>query len=632
MSRSTSRPSSSKGLLAREPSQNNKIDKLDYHPGGRPLLAPDEHNNHTPSSRPSQDTSYAGSFFENVASGIVENERSAMRREVTRYLSFIWALLMCLCAGSITSYSLYAPLFQKHLNYSQLQVNGVSITAELGMYLPVPIWGYSCDRFGPGPPSLLSGLFFGVGYLLAAFTYKSGPPVVQGGGGWPYAVMVLAFVGVGMGTSCMYLSAVTTCAKNFGRGKYKGVALALPIAAFGLSGMWQSQVGSRLLYERTEDGDKGDVDVHRFFLFLGLLLLSMGVIGTFALRIVDEGEMIDEAVDELEQSGLLEDSEFFQPHDTAHRGYGTLPDNHERRLSAEDVDELHQKAAEQRARKAEEARKKTWLLNEETRRFLSDRTMWFLAAGFFLVTGPGEAFINNLGTIIGTLYPDPIFNPPQEGSAMTSAATHVSLVAITSTVARIFTGTLTDLLAPTSSQHQHRRGPNSLAGSIASLSGAEPAPKTKGLEISRLTFLLAFSLLLSLGQVILASGVLQDHGNLFWIVSSCIGAGYGAAFSLTPIIISVVWGVENFGTNWGIVATMPAAGATVYSLLYSGVYDWATEGTTGNGDHEGDGLCHGNLCYAPTFWIMACSVWVACGLWVYAWRGPDGWLRRGILV
>lgn len=159
------------------------------------------------------------------------------------------------------------------------------------MYLPVPIFGYLCDRYGPGVPSLLSGCLFGAGYLLAAFTYRSGPPNMHVDGeehGWPFGLMVLAYIGIGMGTSCMYLSAVTTCAKNFGRGKHKGLALALPIAAFGLSGMWISQVGSRLLYETRPNGSRGDVDVFRFFIFLGCTLLATGIVGMFTLRIIDE--------------------------------------------------------------------------------------------------------------------------------------------------------------------------------------------------------------------------------------------------------------------------------------------------------------------------------------------------------
>lgn len=418
-----------------------------------------------------------------------------------------------------------------------------------------------------------------------------------------------------MGTSCMYLSAVTTCAKNFGRGKHKGLALALPIAAFGLSGMWISQVGSRLLCEKRSDGSRGDVDVFRFFLFLGYTLLATGIIGTFTLQIVDEDAMIDAAVEELEQSGLLEDSAFFR-HGPNENNYGAISD------TASDTESRKAHDAE------EEQRKKAWLLNEETRLFLSDRTMWLLAAGFFLVTGPGEAFINNLGTIIGTLYPPtmPIDEIP------TSAATHVSIVAIMSTIARILTGTLSDVFAPTSDQHQHRRGPNSLVSSMASLPGtSEPEPPKKRFEISRITFLLVFSLMMSVGQLVLASGVVQGHGERFWIVSAAIGAGYGAVFSLTPIIVSVVWGVENFGTNWACVATVPAAGATIWGLLYSAVYQNATEFPIGGGD-QGDTLCFGWACYAPTFWAMAISVWVAALLWLWAWRGPGGWYRRSIIV
>lgn len=182
---------------------------------------------------------------------------------------------------------------------------------------------------------------------------------------------------IGMATTCLYISAVTTCAKNFGRGKYKGLALACPIAGFGLSGMWQSQIGSRVLYERHPDKTKGDVDVFKFFTFLAVTLLAVGMLGTFLLKIVDEEELIDEAVEELERSGLLEDSEFFR----RGRGYGAIDS------SMEDEETEAQRIENAKALEEEEARKKTWLLNEETRRFLKDHTMWWLAGGFFFVSG-----------------------------------------------------------------------------------------------------------------------------------------------------------------------------------------------------------------------------------------------------
>ena len=495
-------------------------------------------------------------------------------------------MLASLCAGSITAYSLYGHLFLSRLHYTQLQVNIVSIAAEVAMYLPVPIFGYLCDRYSPRPLSLFAGVTFGVGYLLAAFTYHQGPPSAAGGSGWPFGVMVLAFVFVGMGTSSMYLGAVTTCAKNFGRGKHKGLALAVPIAAFGLSGMWQSQIGSRLLYEQRPDGSRGDVDVFRFFIFLAATLLVTGLLGAVVLQVVDEEELIDEAVEELERSGLLEDSAFFQRsivHE--HTSYGTL-DSHNRPSTEED-DHHRREAEAKRAREDEETRKKTWLLNVETRRFLADPTMWFLAGGFFLVTGPGEAFINNLGTIIGTLYPPPSSAPPSN-----SAATHVSIVALTSTFARLLTGTLSDLLAPASApppphHHHDQRRPSSTSTS---------SQHRTRFSLSRLPLLLTSTLLLSLGQLLLASGAIQAHPAAFPLVTALIGTGYGALFSLTPIIVSVVWGVGNFGTNWGIVAMVPAAGATVWGVVYSAVYQagarrggWWVGGGGGVGGWGGNG-------------------------------------------
>lgn len=273
------------------------------------------------------------------------------------------------------------------------------------MYLPVSIFGYLCDRYTPSPLALLSGTVFGIGYLLAAIVYKNGPPPDAGGNGYPFWMMVVAFVCVGTATSCMYLAAVTTCAKNFGRGKHKGIMLAIPIAAFGLSGMWQSQVGTYLLYERLEDGSRGDVDVFRYFIFLAALLFGIGVIGTFGLRIVDEDEekYIDEAVEELERSGLLEESEFFRSRSEVRAAYGTFSqsdaDDEEQTLSLTQTEEEREAARLEKEREEEERRKKNWLLNWETKVFLKDHTMWWLALGFFLVTGPGEAYINNVSGI-----------------------------------------------------------------------------------------------------------------------------------------------------------------------------------------------------------------------------------------
>ncbi|THC89118.1 hypothetical protein EYZ11_011435 [Aspergillus tanneri] len=553
-------------------------------------------------------------LLNDVVDEIVERDRRKMAKEVVRVCSFVWGVISCLGAGSITAFSLYGHLFLTRLHYSQLQVNAVSIAAEISMYLPVPLFGYLCDRYTPRPLALFAAVVFGVGYLLAAFTYRSGPPSDMGGQGWPFSIMVLAFVAIGMATSCMYLAAVATCAKNFGRSKHKGIMLAAPIAGFGLSGMWQSQVGAHILCERLDDGSCGDVDVFRYFIFLSALLFGTGVIGTFALRIVDDEEKyIDEAVDELERSGLLENSQFFQPRNEVLEAYGTFsqangdPTDDERTLNQSE--EEREAARIMKEREEEERRKKNWLLNYETKVFLQDQTMWWLAAGFFLVTGPGEAYINN------TLAPLP--KTPNIPSPAGLPSTHVTNIALTSTIARLLTGSLTDLFAPPATHF--------IAGIVEDGHVSLSSSTGNRLVLSRLSFLLLSALLLSLGYLLLASPLPLHRPELSHITTALVGLGYGSAFSLVPIIISVVWGVENFGTNWGIVAMVPAVGAAVWGIIYSRGYQDAMDG--GNGSP--DGQCHGWKCYG--IWAMGCtlSVWIAIASWSVAWRS---WKRKGISV
>lgn len=553
------------------------------------------------------DSDDSNGLLSDVVEGIVERDRRKMEREVVRVCSFAWGVITCLGAGSITAFSLYGSLLLTRLHYTQLRVNAVAIAAAVSMYLPVPLFGYLCDRYTPSPLSFSSGFLFGGGYLLAALTYKSGPPPDAGGSGWPFWVMVVAFALIGAGTSCMYLAAVATCAKNFGRGKHKGIMLAVPIAAFGLSGMWQSQVGTYLLCERLEDGKCGDVDVFRYFLFLSILLFGIGLIGTLGLRIVDEEEekYIDEAVEELERSGILGENDFFRSRSEVQAAYGTFgqpDDSDDENQSIVMSDEEREARRLEEERGEEERRKKNWLLNFETRLFLKDHTMWWLAGGFFLITGPGEAYMNNLGTIVQTLSPRTLLPSASPPAGLPS--THVTIISLTSTIARLLTGSLSDLFAPIATHHFTRNDPES---SSSHRQEENPESTNTHTTVSRMTFLLPSAFLFSLGFLLLSSPFPVQHPQLAHITTGLVGIGYGSAFSLVPIIINVVWGVENFATNWGIVSMFPAIGAAVWGVLYSSVYQSAA----GSGGGPGDGQCFGWRCYG--FWAVGClvSVWVA---------------------
>lgn len=513
-----------------------------------------------------------------------------------------------LCAGSMVAFSLYGPLFISHLKYTQYEVNAVSVTLELASYLFVPIVGFLTDRFSPRPVVFSSAILFAFGYFLAAYVYQRGP---REDGGLPVGVMQLAFVAIGMGTGAQYLSALTATVKNFGRGKHKGLAMALPSAAFGLSAVWQAQVGSQFLREPTLEGVKGDIDAYRYFLFLGGTLAGTGLFASLFMTVVDEEDMIDEGMDELQRSGYLDGSGLERSgllrrsviHDAAHHeNYGTVSrptsDTDE---DVEDVDTMSNDSQFDNI-------KKLFLANVETRRFLTDPTMWMLALAFFLATGPVETYINNVGTIIGTIYP-----PGATISPANDPANHVSILAIASTAARLVGGALTDILAPEEE---------------SDLSGLEEfdlqhQKRGKRFTISRVTLMISFNIILVLGFLLLATPVTYRAPEILLPISGLIGIGNGANFAVEPVIISVVWGVQNFGTNFGIVAMTPAIGATVWSAIYSAIYD---------GAKSEDGFCYGWDCVGPAAVAWTVCTAVSCLCWMYAWKGKGGWARRGILV
>ncbi|KAI9167818.1 putative transporter MCH1 [Paramyrothecium foliicola] len=546
-----------------------------------------------------------------------DSDTSSRRRQIrnkkmVRIMSLIFSTLSALCAGSIVVFSLYAPKFQSRLRYNQFQVNGVAIGSSLALYLPISIMGYVCDRVGAAPLGLLAAIFFGSGYGLAAFIYQKVDVEYREHGGdtkWSYPYMVFAFVLIGAGTCAMYITSVSTCAKNFGKGKYRGLALAMPITGFGLSGMWLSQAGSHFFAERRPDGTKGEVDVFKFFAFLAILLFAMGIIGSFTLRVVDEQDLIEEAIEELENSGLLDGSSLLGRSERVN--YGGV--DSQPSANGDEESALFEPTKDDDARW-----KKNFVLNAETRRFLTDHTMWPFALAFLFMIGPGEAFVNNLGTILGTLTP-----PATEGfGSGTSAATHVSVFGVTSTIARILIGTLTDLLAP-SPQTQH-----------VQVGSSQTLTPPRRFAVSRVAFMLFFGLLLSGGLVFLASGAAQNHADRFWVVSGLVGAGYGAVFSLTPLIVTIIWGVENFATNFGIIAMLPAVGSTFWGLMYSAGYQAGAEASrAGAKDGTDDDIfCYGKQCYSRTFWAEAITVWVACALLFFAWQGKGGWKQRGIVI
>ncbi|KAK9467366.1 major facilitator superfamily domain-containing protein [Lipomyces arxii] len=478
---------------------------------------------------------------------------NAKRRLVIKKgITFASALLNCLCAGTVMVFSLYAPQFQTRLGYTQVQVNILSILVEVGMYLTSPIVGMSADIYGSGPLSLMSGITFAVAYSLGNWSFSR--PL-------PFLIMCIAFLLVGIGTACMYFGSITACAKTFTTNR--GLALGVPITAYGLSSLWQSQLIAWLFTDKST----GDVFVSRLFTFYAIFLFFIGSIASVGFFV---GYRPD-----LEQS--------YKVHRHTSIKLGSNEDTP--LISGEDSDGTNHAIsieAEEHAINDEGDIKDVSLTRKQMiSEFVRDWTAWGLAAGLFATTGPGEMFMNNMGSVIRSI-----------GTPGPSTALNVAVHSFFSSSMRIVAGVLSDVIS---------RGPH---------------------KQSRMLLLLFFAVVLTIGHFLVGFGGVQAaNGWWFWLVSALLGSGYGAVFTLAPTIVSLVWGADRFGTHWGVLFVFPAIGSIIYEMIYASIYDYHTE------DRR---LCYGLSCYGTTFLITGASCVFAAFAWLSIWR--LGWNRCGVFV
>ncbi|ORY80982.1 major facilitator superfamily domain-containing protein [Protomyces lactucae-debilis] len=446
------------------------------------------------------------------------------QRIVVKWTSFACALLNCLVAGSVVTFALYAPQLQRHLHYTSIQVNTVGIACQLGLYLTVPVLGILCDSKGPRIVSAYAAALALPAYLIAGKAYKHA---------WPPAVLVTCFAILGSATVALYLSGISTVAKNHPRSR--GLAMAVVTASFGLSGLWETQVVDHFFRDK-----HGEINIEGTFLMFGLLLSITAVISSFGLRIVaqetfEEEDMsdassVDEATALLAQSGVLEPSE---------------------KLS----------------------------LKDKIRIFLKDHSSWWFFLAFVLLAGPGEVYTNNLGILYTAL-------KDQETQSV-SASVQVSLFALSSTFGRLFFGALCDI------------------------------PSQSPITL-RMTILIVAAMVLSLGFSILAwTDITTDT---FWLASVATGLGYGGLFCIWPAVSSLIWGLENFATYWGCLATAPAVGSVLFGLLYASIYDKAAQE-----QHNSSGLCTGHVCFSRSTGYFAISNLLGVCILIFALRV---WRRR----
>jgi MFS family permease len=244
----------------------------------------------------------------------------------------------------------------------------------------VSLLGYLCDIIGARPISLLASLLFVTAYILAAQAFQHALPL---------AVFLVAFFLVGMGTSSLYFSALTTSAKNFVG--HRGLSIAVPIAAFGLSSFWEALLAGSPLFTKHPQSEsfsddnpvpllstsQGELDVVRLFYFFAILLGIVGVIGSF---------------------GLI-----------------TIPPHLPKRIPGEEPtedDALLPRAEESETSSVISIESAKEELTAEHRPFLRDSSTWLFGLSLLVLLGSGEMFINcvctlSLTTSFHTFLPPP---------------------------------------------------------------------------------------------------------------------------------------------------------------------------------------------------------------------------------
>lgn len=235
--------------------------------------------------------------------------------ETTKWISFGAAILNCLAAGSVAVFALYAPQLQQHLHYTSLQVNAIGIAFQLGLYLTVPILGAICDTQGPRVIAAYASILALPAYYVASLAYAKH---------WPPSVLVVCYACLGSATVALYLSGLSTVAKN--HPDSRGLSMAVVTSAFGLSSLWEAQVVDRLYRDRG-----GQIKVEAMYISFGLLLSLVGLFSACTLRNIDQiqpgdngarvaAEYNSESDDEEanERSTLLTGSAILEPSDKLH--------------------------------------------------------------------------------------------------------------------------------------------------------------------------------------------------------------------------------------------------------------------------------------------------------------------------
>ncbi|KAJ2787517.1 hypothetical protein GGI15_000648 [Coemansia interrupta] len=503
------------------------------------------------------------------------------QRHWRRAVSMLGACLATTTAGTVYLFSTYGPGLSKRLHLTSTQSNVVAISANYGLLLSGPFFGWAADTVGPRILSAFAAAGSFTAFSALAYTYNGTLPLPS------WLVLSAYMVLVGISCQAVNMSAITVTTRNFKENR--GAAVSLCIAFFGLSPFVLSHVNS-IFFSRGDDGP----NIFGYLRFLSLLGLVTSTAATLSLSVVGFGPSryrrdipdgfiadYDSSIgdgsssgsyrnnDEQTHAGVDEESGLLRATETdggtdaspsysavvkasigasetdnngdtaAASGTGSGPGSL-RAVSGISQAEIDNGSSQLRSAPRGNANG----VDYDTARdlggmdYVRDPEAQLLALVLFLCAGIGVFYNNNVGTIVSAIYYSST-KDPDASAAQRLINHHVSAVSLGSFVGRLSIGVLADF-----------------------------CKRAWGLPRSGILVVVVFGTVLS--QVVVGSA---ETLPALLVGSAMTGLSYGLIFGFVPLLVSVWFGTKHFGSNWGLTSVFIGFSGQALGAYFGYVYD-----------------------------------------------------------
>ncbi|KAJ2845273.1 hypothetical protein J3B02_004726, partial [Coemansia erecta] len=484
------------------------------------------------------------------------------QRHWRRAVAMLGACMANTTAGTVYLFSTYGPGMSRQLHLTSTQSNIVAISANYGLLLSGPIFGWAADTLGPRILSAFAAVGSFAAFSALAYTYSGALPLSS------WLILSAYMVLIGVSCQAVNMSAITVTTRNFKQNR--GSAVSLCLAFFGLSPFVLSHINTIFF----ASGDKPDIFGYLQFLsFIGLVTSSiasvcLAVVGFGPTRyrrdipdgfIAENGSEYNSSIvsnehgDSVssEERGLLPASGAAAANDNANsssssnvrpsysavvkaglnndgNGTGTTANNSNTPSSSRSVAAATATSAASNANNASNGDAAAIDgIDYDTARnlggmdYIRDPEAQLLALVLLLCAGIGVFYNNNVGTIVNALYYSST-KDPDPSAAQRLINHHVSAVSLGSFLGRLSIGIISDT-----------------------------CKRLWRLPRSGILVVVAFGSVLS--QVVVGTA---ETLPVLLVGSTLTGSSYGLIFGFVPSLVSIWFGTKHFGSNWGVTAML----------------------------------------------------------------------------